>query len=261
MTATGMLSIYPHADNDPLNRTDPTGLRPGDPEYNDPCSSYGGGYSVDSAGSCGIPFFEDPWGPEVPGHNNAEEQYCMTYWSDQVVTGRGETLSHAEVCQRSMQLSVVAREDAVRYMEQSPKFLDDNRRGNDWMCGRCYGSYDDVPDGSRANAFLHAMLNALLTYEFGVDMAKDIADRHEVLNCCEWPNLNSRMHRGMDLANNSYGRQIAAPLWGLSPPDFHQAAFNAIYAFAEADLVCRRDWDSETGTWSGPYARPERCGA
>ena len=69
-------------------------------------------------------------------------------------------------------------------------------------------------DGTIANAFRHALWNALMTEAIGVDTAKEFADAHEyeaqfVYPDSEYLRYTQKAHSDMDLYYNKVGRDVA----------------------------------------------------
>ena len=58
----------------------------------------------------------------------------------------------------------------------------------------------------KADAFRHCLWNALLAYQVGEDMAKKLADAHELPEAPK--DNNSNVEREMDLHNNRVGRRL-----------------------------------------------------
>jgi hypothetical protein len=59
-------------------------------------------------------------------------------------------------------------------------------------------------DNTEANAFKHAMWNAIMTLKMGAEKAKEYADAHEAPNINDYPEQCE-----MDFHNNQLGRDIA----------------------------------------------------
>jgi len=246
---------YHYVDNDPLNKVDPTGLRPDDLVFEDPCSQYGPGYSVDDQGQCGIPIADDPipgpiWDNQVPYYS--EQQYCLNDGGDMIRLRNGDQVYKITACWLNKDLAGQAGEASLRYGASSAKWREDTKGIQ--VCGGC------VPDGSRLNAFLHMTINAYLMWTWDEATAKGFADRHEMINEGETVDLNDRRNRGMDLANNYYGRELAKPLLGLSWKNFKVQWQQKAAEFVEHDKACWRQPPFVEGSFRGDFQVPSRCG-
>ena len=245
---------YHYSDNDPLNKTDPMGLRSDDLVFEDPCSQHGPGYSVNDQGQCGIVFHEDPipgglYDKQIPYYS--EQQYCLKDGWDMIRLRNGDQVLKIAACWLNKDLAGQAGEASLRYGASSAKWRE--VATGIQVCGGC------VPDGSRLNAFLHMTINAYLMWTWDEDTAKGFADRHEMINEGETVDLNDRRNRGMDLANNYYGRELAKPLLGLSWKNFKVQWQLKAAEFVENDRACWRRLD-ETGLFRGDFQIASRCG-
>ena len=93
-------------------------------------------------------------------------------------------------------------------------------------------------DGTRANAFKHAYWNALMTRHLGSDIAKDIADAHEIPFANDstlYVGIPNYEHSEMDYHNNRMGRIIGSS-WNI--PD--EALEYVVYKYATSDLAYYR---------------------
>lgn len=244
MTATGLLvrPVGAHADNDPINKTDPTGLRPGDLSYTDTCfklvgvpgahyGSINGGapwcYAIEVTGTSGF------------GANPGEFNWCIR--------------AHVIACHRGSELAELARQEA------SSRFLGQPYDTHDY--DRNYGK-GEPPDGSQGNAFMHMAWNALMVLELGPNDAKTIADNHET---SAQDGGSPLWFRGMDYANNFYGRQISWRHYTRDPqkwPSIRRIILDEIERFVRDGSACWIDnYDrAKKDIEPAHYADASRCG-
>jgi hypothetical protein len=97
------------------------------------------------------------------------------------------------------------------------------------------------PDGSMGNAFQHMVWNGLMVAKLDNAAAKGFADRHEMTTLSGDPQLrNWELHlRGMDFANNWYGREIAQQVLAMSSEDdFERRFFDEAERFVRSGKAC-----------------------
>lgn len=78
---------------------------------------------------------------------------------------------------------------------------------------RYFGVGASLKDGGRANAFKHALWNALMARALGYDAAKRYGDAHEAGNVTSralYLGIPEAEHSEMDLYNNEMGRRLAS---------------------------------------------------
>ncbi len=242
------MKLAPHSYNDPLNKTDPTGMRPkDDDDFGVPVFSNGcGQWAIHSGdgmyeqvglfannGRCG---YWAVWGNTVSDANAAETEWCFGKSLD--------TFYRAPICAHVA--TVLMREAQVvannYWRDQHIPYVGTGRGGS-------------PPDGSRGNAVLHMMYSGLITLHYGGSIAEQLTNAHELYD--SWDNaVSEQMNVQMDLANNYYGRTLA------------KSAFNAldlaakVRSFVDAGLACERKKgdDLTAGPYDGGFVQPERCG-
>ncbi len=121
------------------------------------------------------------------------------------------------------------------------------------------------PDGSMGNTFQHMVWNALMVDKVGYDRAKGFADRHEMTNISSDPQTATwELHlRGMDFANNHYGRELGVELLRTSSGSaFRQRLCDEAERFVrELDLACWvENYDANRRSTDPIYHDPSRCG-
>jgi RHS repeat-associated protein len=244
---------YHYANNDPLNQTDPLGLRPSDDDFgttpfDDPCFR-----STGVPGQLHNPDEDHPgcWALEVTGTgrggaNPAEWAYC---WP-----------GHLPSCRTAEGLADRARAEAARRFGGEDQDYYANGYGVDYPGGGG-SAVEGVPtDGSPGNAFQHMVWNGLMVEAFGYDRAKGFADRHETDSYTR----NWLFFRGMDFANNFYGRELADHLLDRPRRNFDERLFDEAERFVRAGLACtvsNFETASRGSTGEPPvYVDPSRCG-
>ena len=257
LIAEDLLTLtFCRADNDPLNKTDPLGLRPGDGDltYYDPCSHLAledgeeaglyrrTGLQVDD-GACGYLEFI---GPARLGANPAEWAHC-------------KALSNSWDCYQAQLARRAAEEEAARFWGENYTSL---------VRHYSYGRYDTwyggtPPDGSPGNAFQHMFWNGLMVFSLGEQKAKEFADRHETTPIGSANPDQFYMHRQMDFANNHYGREIGSRVADEGKAGRRQRLRDRITEFVTAELACGRHPSEREGgelVWDGGFVDPSRCG-
>ena len=124
------------------------------------------------------------------------------------------------------------------------------------LTDKYFGKGASQTDGNRANAFKHAIWNAIMTREMGYDVAKGIADSHElpfVNDPTLHYNIPNSEHCEMDFYNNEYGRQYALLLGKSEYSLEHMADIIYYYAMSE-DAYYRLEDDGSVR--SIEHARP-----
>ncbi len=269
---------YHYADNDPLNKTDPLGLRADDDlfdiDYEDRCfesTGVPGQLWTDPAGDQGLGCWAlevtGPTGPNIGGvgfgspMNAAEWAWC-------------NNPSRYKMCHEAQTAAEKARAEAARRFNDTDQDYYANQYGVDYT-----GKSDRVgstveglpPDGSKGNAYQHMVWNGLMAKMMGKESAKGFADRHETDS---WT-VQFLYFRGMDFANNHYGRELASRLMASSDKNFEQVFFEEAERFVkeggktlpggvQAGRAC---WiqnfatAAPYGTDNPVYADPSRCGA
>ena len=86
---------------------------------------------------------------------------------------------------------------------------------------KVYGKNNDI-DGTKVNAYRHAMWSAIMTDMIGEKLAKQFGDAHE-----DFPN-NKKENKEMDLHNNALGRRIAQEYAGQGYDVFSEKIIEAI---------------------------------
>jgi hypothetical protein len=97
------------------------------------------------------------------------------------------------------------------------------------------------PDGSMGNAFQHMAWNGLMVEKLGYEAAKGFADRHEMTSLSGDPQIRTwdLHHRGMDLANNWYSRELAERVLATNPgKNFQRRFFDEAEEFVRDDRAC-----------------------
>ena len=102
-------------------------------------------------------------------------------------------------------------------------------------------------DGTRANAFKHALWNAYMTLMLGSEVAKGIADAHEapfVNDPTLYEGIPNYEHSEMDFYNNAVGRGLAVLYQDVIKNEDQLVAL--IYMYAMSDSVYYRIEDDGT---------------
>lgn len=227
-----------HTYNDPLNKTDPLGLRPGEPEftYEDPCAHLARDAGAGRYDQTGLMVRDGQCGYVTVGSENIA---CALRFS-------------VRICLHAAKMAEIAKRTAA----------DDYGQLTDWSDGPTYGRYaGEPPDGSRGNAYQHVIWSALLAVDFGEQTAKELGELHE---STDPGGPNTQMHRQMDLANNYYGRQFGLR-YGASAGGSYTRALPLVRqpakAFVDAGHACERvDSDPSFIGHEGRFVDPTRCG-
>jgi hypothetical protein len=138
---------YHYADNDPLNKTDPTGLRSQDDAYRDPCAST---YDMATGRGYGSRLNSDllPWGFGDPNRSASD---CIPLPSgDLFQPDRVQQMVCATI------VGVACVELAMAAESWAHHFAD------------LYYPGEQQKDGSAGNAFLHLMMASTLTIYFSM---------------------------------------------------------------------------------------------
>lgn len=155
---------------------------------------------------------------------------------------------------------IAIREAASRFGSDSPPY---DGGPAPYPAGGDPGAYAP-PDGSRGNAFQHMVWNGLMVEKMGYDAAKGFADRHEMISLSSDPQIRSwELHlRGMDFANNYYGRELAEQLLATNAgKNFEQRLFDEAEAFVRADQACWiKNYDADRTRVDPVYFDSSRCG-
>lgn len=250
-TSSAQRACRARVNNDPLNKSDPTGLRPVDdetfdlPAFDDPCFQ-----------DTGVPgllqgsFGDGPIGCYALMSPGSEGLYCS--WQNP---------SHVVGCFAANNAAMSARREAgerfgskgdVSPYGPPPLLPADN-----------YADYGP-PDGSRGNAFQHMVWNGLMVKYVGREAAKGFADRHEMgtlnadLLLREW-----ELHlRGMDFANNHYGRELAVKILATNPgKNFEERLYDEAERIVRDDQACWiSNYDADRQSARPTYDDPSRCG-
>ena len=109
-------------------------------------------------------------------------------------------------------------------------YVNESKKETEEYLVKTYGENMDK-DKTPANAYKHAMWNALMTDKIGVEKAKKFADAHEAVALSTHP-----AESAMDLHNNELGRQIAIKYAGQGYDVFSEKIQEAI-ANGEAVVI------------------------
>ena len=246
-TAT-VANAYHYADNDPLNKTDPLGLRPDDDAFVDPCRNHAapvGGVSemytgvglFNVNGSCGVVTMT---GKSFFGLKPAEYLFLQ---------------QHPWNADRIFRATNRAVEMAGRYWAEQPL-----PPGH--MSG--YDEYEDrPPDGSKGNAYQHIIWNILLLEFLSEEEVKALVTAHEIEETPDAPDdIQNPMFRQMDMANNYYGQQLFKTLPGSGTTEAKRVRSDqAVRDFIAAGKACsRKRGDPSRRAYTEGFESPARCG-
>ena len=236
--STTVANPYAYGYNDPLNKTDPTGLRATDPDFN---SGGGGGGSGGGGGGCTGMTLCRAAGLGTSGIAAILQQSALGFTPDAFrdpcrsvhnIGGQPAPDQYGAVTGSELVNADIAGSDQVESggCYALPSFANQNVGDQHWACarwpGECYSAqqsgdratslatqhYGDpagaVGSTGKANAFQHIYLAASLTIKMGPDVAARWLTIHE------WrvPHWLGQFNQ-MDRANNYYGIQFG--MWIL----------------------------------------------
>ncbi len=143
-----------------------------------------------------------------------------------IVTAVVVTVAHvvASVTINKSQLHPAEKEVAKKHYIGAFK-AKQSAKISDQYTDKEYGTNAHTQDDTKANAYRHAMWNAVMTDKMGSKKAKKFADAHEIFDD---PDGIWKENSEMDLYNNQLGRSIAEKYSGQGYDVFSQKIIEAI---------------------------------
>jgi len=175
-------------------------------------------------------------------------------------TGEVTQIQYAEKAVGNISLTEAEKQLIRMYPGQAALVRISQQHTDEWT-NKVFGEYykeESWKDGDAANAYRHAMWNALMVMNLGEEKAKRWADAHEA-----WPKeldmhiredgFSNGKHTEMDLHNNQIGIDIGVRMSGMEPDSV------TVNMISEAILVELRRGNMDVLVDNGWYTEVSEC--